>query len=180
LHEVLRELLLLEPRRLPVVDVADSHRLRMDFLTHWLRLVRQVDGDVACALADLGRPSQRARTEPLDGRTFVDHHLMDAELLWEELVVVLRVRDCRLEDLQNRNCSCTRCVSEYRTRLVNRLSADVIHDQTGLAWRRSNVLGLGGDEDRLGIRPRAAAARLLRGGIARAPALATARAGLWA
>src|SRR5436190_24402988 len=34
LHEVLRELLLVEPRRLPVVDVADSHRLGMDFLTH--------------------------------------------------------------------------------------------------------------------------------------------------
>jgi len=32
---------------------------------------------------------------------------------------VLRVRDCRFEDLQNRNCSCTRGVSEYRTRLVN-------------------------------------------------------------
>src|ERR671929_915543 len=99
----------------------------------WLRLVRQVDGDVAGALADLGRPSQRARTEPLDGRPLVDHDLEDAKLLGKELVVVLRVRDCRFEDLQNRNCSCTRGVGEYRTRLLDRLAADVIHDEARLA-----------------------------------------------
>src|SRR5437763_12992922 len=107
-----------------------------------LRLVRQVDGDVAGALADLGRPSQRARTEPLDGRTLVDHYLEDAELLRKKLVVVLRVRDCRFEDLQNRNCSCTRCVSEYRTRLVDRLAAYVIHDEAGLAGGGPHVLVL--------------------------------------
>src|SRR3954470_3252137 len=98
----------------------------MDFLTHGLCLVRQVDGDVTCALANLGCPSQRARTEPLDGRPLVDHDLKDAELLGEKLVVVLRVRDCRLEDLQNRYGCCTRGVAEYRTRLIDRLAADVI------------------------------------------------------
>src|SRR3954447_13496448 len=130
-----------------------------------LSLVRQVDGDVAGALADLGRPSQRARAEPLDGRTFVDHHLMDAELLGKELVVVLRVRDCRFEDLQNRHCSCTRGVSQYRTRLVDRLAADVIHDEARLARRRTDVLGLRADEYRLGVRARTAAALPLRGDV---------------
>src|SRR4051794_24379221 len=131
-----------------------------------LSLVRQVDGDVAGALADLGRPSQRARTEPLDGRPLVDHDLMDAELIGEELVVVLRVRDCRLEDLQNRYGSCTRGVSEYRTRLVDRLSADVVHDQARLARRRSDVLGLSTDEDRFG-HLRALRRALLGGGVGR-------------
>src|SRR3954452_4445557 len=137
-----------------------------------LSLVRQVDGDVAGALADLGRPSQRARTEPLDGRTLIDHHLMDAELLGKELVVVLRVRDCRLEDLQNRNCSCARRVSEYRTRLVDRLAADVVDDETRLERRRANVLGLGAHEDGFGVRARAAAALLLGAGLVRSAALA--------
>src|SRR5204863_1243101 len=34
LHEVLGEVALVEPRRLPVVDVADPHRFRMNLLTH--------------------------------------------------------------------------------------------------------------------------------------------------
>jgi hypothetical protein len=103
-------------------------------------------------------------------RTVVDQHLVDTELLGQELVIVLRVRDCRLEDLQNWNCSCTRGVSEYRTRLLDRLAADVIDDQTRLARRRANVLRLRADEDRLGLRARPAAALLLGAGLGRATA----------
>src|SRR3954462_5895395 len=98
-----------------------------------LSLVRQVDGDVGGALANLGRPSQRARTEPLDGRPLVDHDLMNAELVGKELAGVRRFRDSRLEDLQNRSGSCPRGVSEYRTRLIDRLSADVIDDESRFA-----------------------------------------------
>src|SRR3954447_15043173 len=120
-----------------------------------LSLVRQVDGDVAGALADLGRPPQRARAEPLEGRTFVDHHLEDTKLIWKQLVVVLRVGDCRFEDLQNRNCSCTRCVGEYRTRLFDRLATAVIPGQQRLARRAPRVHGRATHEDRLGagVRP---------------------------
>ena len=50
---------------------------------------------------------------------------------------MLRVRDRRLENLQNRHRRRTRRVSEYRTRLVDRLSADVVHDQARLARRAS-------------------------------------------
>ena len=69
------------------------------------------------------------------------------------------------ELLQNRNCSCTRGVSEYRTRLVDRLSADVVHDQARLARRAADVLGLrahGGQPIVFGRRLLAASSRRRR------------------
>src|SRR5260221_2029082 len=97
-----------------------------------LRLVRQVDIDVAAALPDLGGAPERARPDPLDRRAVVDECLKDPELLGKKLVVVLRVGDSRVEDLQNRLRRAARRVDQYRTRFLDRLAADVVDDEPGI------------------------------------------------
>ena len=94
LVQVVRERPLVEPVRLPVVDVAHADRLGMNFLSHlWLFLRRQQDRQVAGAFADLGRASHRARPEPLDRRTVVGSDRLHVQVLAYELMVVLGVRD---------------------------------------------------------------------------------------
>jgi hypothetical protein len=89
------EVPLVEPVRLPIVDVAHADRLGMNFLTHELFLVlrREQDREVTGALANPRRAAHRARPEPLDRRTLVGVHRLDVQVLANELVVVLGVRD---------------------------------------------------------------------------------------
>ena len=58
-----------------------------------LVLRRKQDGQVRGALADLGRATHRARTEPLDGRTLIGVHRLDDQILAVEIVIVLGVGD---------------------------------------------------------------------------------------
>src|SRR3954451_17910640 len=98
-----------------------------------LLLRRQKNCHVARALADPGRPAQGARPEPLEGRALVDEGLIDLELVGDELVVVLRVGDCGVQELQDVPRSRARRMDEYGTRLIDRLAADVVDDQACLS-----------------------------------------------
>src|SRR5215203_3572743 len=111
-----------------------------------LLLGRQKNGHVAGPLADPGRPSEGARPVPLEGRTLVDEGLVDLQLVGDELVVVLRVGDCGVQELQDVPRGRARRVDEYGTRLVDRLAADVVDDEPRLARRGADVAGLRADD----------------------------------
>ncbi len=89
------EVPLVEPVRLPIVDVAHADRLGMNFLTHefFLFLRREQDREMTGAFANPRRATHRARPEPLDRRTLVGVHRLDVQVLANELVIVLGVRD---------------------------------------------------------------------------------------
>src|SRR4051794_32522428 len=90
-------------------------------------------------------------------------------------MIVLRVGDCGVQELQDVPRGRARRVDEYGTRLVDRLAADVVHDEPRLAGRGAHVAGLRADDD-LAVSV-AAGGRLTRlagrhlGGAATAPAL---------
>ena len=65
LEQVIRELFLVEPRRLPVVDVADTQALGVDLLTHqrfpFSVVVRVIVMWLVRFLIRVARPSARGR-----------------------------------------------------------------------------------------------------------------------
>ncbi len=101
LRQVVGEVLLGEPMRLPVVDVPHAHGLGMDLLSHVssLLLGRERDREVAGALADRRGATHRPRAKALEGRTLVSGDRVDAQLFADQLVVVLGVGDGRLQQL---------------------------------------------------------------------------------
>src|SRR5947209_2111907 len=103
----------------------------MEFLDLWREHDRQMTG----ALANPRGAPHGARTEALDGRPLVGMHCLDDEVLADELVVVLGVRDGRLEQLAPILCDRTRRVGQDSSRLLDGLAADVVADQAGLAGR---------------------------------------------
>src|SRR5580704_1069092 len=113
------------------------------------------DRQMACPFADLRRAPHRARPEPLDGRALIGVHGLDVEVLADELVIVLSVRDCRLEQLAPIARDRPWRKSQDSSRLINRLAADVVTHQARLARRRADVLGLRPDDRRrqIGIAP---------------------------
>src|SRR3954452_2208259 len=124
------------------------------------------DGQVRGALADARRAAHGARAIALERRPLVGVHGGDPQIVAQQLVVVLRVRDGRLEQLQPRLGGRARGEGEDGARLDHVLAADVVADQPGLAGRRPYVLGLPADEDaRLGAAPAVALARLRGGGL---------------
>ena len=127
---------------------------------------------MACPFADLRRAPHCARPEPLDSRALIGVHGLDVEVLADELVIVLSVRDRRLEQLAPIARDRPRRKSQDSSRLVNRLAADVVTHQARLARRRADVLGLRPDDRRrqIGIAPapsppRCSLRRLLRLGL---------------
>ncbi len=150
LVQVVGEVLLVEPVRLPVVDVAHADRFGMNFLSHGCAYSFGVSKIVRwlVRLRILRRASHRARSEPLDRRTLVGVHRLDVEVLADELVVVLGVRDRRLEQLAPVARDRTRRESEDSSRLLDPLAADVVAHQSRLARRRTHVLRLRANDRR--------------------------------
>src|SRR5437588_2632235 len=107
-----------------------------------LFLRREQDGQVTGALADPGRATHRAWPEPLDRWTLVGMNRLDVQVLANELVVVLGVRDRGLEQLAPIPRDRTRRQSEDSSRFLNRLPADVVAHQPRLPRGRANVFGL--------------------------------------
>ena len=127
---------------------------------------------MACPFTDLRRAPHCARPEPLDSRALIRVHGLDVEVLADELVIVLSVRDRRLEQFAPIARDRPRRKSQDSSRLVNRLAADVVTHQARLARRRADVLGLRPDDRRrqIGIAPapsppRCSLRRLLRLGL---------------
>ena len=81
----------------------------------------------------LRRATHRARPEPLDRRTLVGVDRLDVQVLADELVVVLGVRDRGLEQLAPVPRDRTRRVSEDSSRLLDALPADVVAHEPRLA-----------------------------------------------
>src|SRR4051794_32890368 len=117
---------------------------------------------MARALADARRAPHGARAEALERRPLVGEGGEDAQVIADELVVVLGVGHRRLEQLAPVAGRRARREGEDGARLVDRLAADVVADEPRLAGRRAHVARLRADDgrgraDRLG---RAAPLRL--------------------
>src|SRR6185437_15309068 len=107
-----------------------------------LLLRRKLDGHVTRALADPRGAAESTGAVALERRTFVDVGLADDELVGDELMVVLRVGHGRLEKLEHINRRRSWRVLKDGTRLADRLAADVVDHEPGLARRVAHVLGL--------------------------------------
>src|SRR3954447_15949658 len=125
-----------------------------------LLLRRQSDREVGRALADSRRATHRPGAIPLERRPLVGVDRGDLQLVADQLVVVLRVGDCRLQELQPRLGGAARREGQDSPRLLDVLPADVVAHQPRLAGGRADVAGLGGDEHG-GLVRRALGARLV-------------------
>src|SRR5919107_997375 len=112
-------------------------------------LRRELDGQVAGALADARRAAHGPRAEALDRRTGVREHGVDLEILADQVVVVLRVRDRGLEQLAPGLGDGARVEGEDAAGLRDGLAADAVAHQARLARRGADVLGLGADDHAL-------------------------------
>src|ERR1700712_5585833 len=97
---------------------------------------------MCCALADAEGASLCSRLEPLERGAFVREDGDDLEILGVERVVVLCVGDRRLEQLAPVAGNRAGRVRENRAGLIDRLLANVVAHQSGLAGRRADVLRL--------------------------------------
>src|SRR3954447_22052417 len=143
-----------------------------------LSLRDELDSHVTRPLANSRGPAQSARTVALECWPLVYICLADLEIVGDEVVVVLRVGDGGVQELQDVPRSRARRVHEYGTRLIDILAADVGDHEPCLARCVAHVAGAGADRQvgvdvsaRLALRlppgarpppppPRAAGARL--------------------
>src|SRR5436190_22721701 len=114
---------------------------------------------MARALADPRGAAERARAVALERWPLVDVGLADLQLVGDEVVVVLRVGDGGVQELQDVPRSRARRVDEYGTRLIDVLAADVVDHEARLAGCVAHVLRARANSD-IGV---GLAARLARG-----------------
>src|SRR3954471_3613623 len=131
-----------------------------------LSLRDELDRHVTRPLANSRGPSQSARTVALERWPLVYVCLADLEIVGDEVVVVLRVGDGGVQELQDVPRSRAGRVHEYGTRLIDILAADVVDDEPRLARCVAHVAGAGADGQvgvdvaaRLALRLAAAAGR---------------------
>src|SRR3954452_11177321 len=108
----------------------------------WFRLLLgyELDSQVTGALADPRRASQRTWAVALQRRTFVHVRLADSQLVGHQLVVVLRVGDRGVQQLQHVARGGAGRVGQDRARLVHALAADVLDHEPRLARGAAHVL----------------------------------------
>src|SRR5215218_7840832 len=148
LDQEVREVALVEPVRLPVVDVPHAHGFGMYLLPHALELLRgERDRQVRGPLADARGAAHGAWPVALQRRPLVGIHGGDTQVLAHQLVVVLRVGDRRLEQLGPVLGGGARREGEDGARLRDVLAADVVADQPRLARGGAHVLRVRGDGD---------------------------------
>src|SRR5712691_8464212 len=104
---------------------------------------RHLDGDVTGALADAGDAAARTRAPALDRRALVHVRRRDDEVVADQTVVRLRVRDGRMQHLLDFARGGTLGEGEDRPRLGYRAAADVLRDEPRLARRDAHPLRLG-------------------------------------
>src|SRR3954468_1291655 len=112
-----------------------------------LSLRDELDSHVTRPLANSRGPAQSARTVALECRALVYICPADPEIVGDEAVVVLRVGDGGVQELQDVPRSRARRVDEYGTRLADVLAADVVDHEARLARRRAPVLRARADRD---------------------------------
>src|SRR4051812_18102045 len=106
-----------------------------------LSLRDELDSHVTRPLANSRGPAQSARTVALECWPLVYICLADLEIVGDEVVVVLRVGDGGVQELQDVPRSRARRVHEYGTRLIDILAADVVDHEARLPRRVAHVLG---------------------------------------
>src|SRR4051795_5609040 len=116
-----------------------------------LSLRDELDRHVTRPLANSRGPSQSARTVALERGPLVYICLADLEIVGDEVVVVLRVGDGGVQELQDVPRSRARRMHEYGTRLIDILAADVVDHEPCLARRMAHVTGAGTD-GQVGVR----------------------------
>src|SRR5690349_4298758 len=94
-----------------------------------LEIGRERDGKVCGPLADPRGAAHGARAIALERRSLVGVGVLDLQLVADELVVVLGVRDGRLEQLAPVARRLPGSEVEDRARLLDGLSADVVADE---------------------------------------------------
>src|SRR3954470_2626006 len=131
-----------------------------------LSLRDELDRHVTRPLANSCGPAQSARTVALECWPLVYICPADPEIVGDEVVVVLRVGDGGVQELQDVPRSRARRVHEYGTRLIDILAADVVDHEPCLARRVAHVACAGADGEvgvdvaaRLALRFAAAAGR---------------------
>src|SRR3954453_6829625 len=110
-----------------------------------LSLRDELDRHVTRPLANSRGPSQSARTVALERWPLVYICLADLEIVGDEVVVVLRVGNGGVQELQDIPRSRARRVHEYGTRLIDILAADVVDHEPCLARCVAHVAGAGAD-----------------------------------
>src|SRR5215207_3747071 len=151
-------------------------------------LGRQPDRQMARPLADASRAALSPWPKTAQRGPLVGVDLLHVQVVAQQLMVVLRVCDRRVEHALDVPCDTARAVAQQRARVGHRASAHVIHHEPRLARGRPHVLGLGADQGALwrgtlapgglGLRSRGllgGGSRLLR---RRAPARSRLRLGL--
>src|SRR3954468_19773086 len=106
-----------------------------------LSLRDELDRHVTRPLPNSRGPSQSARTVALERWPLVYICLADLEVVGDEVVVVLRVGDGGVQELQDVPRSRARRMHEYGTRLFDILAADVVDHEPCLAGRVAHVAG---------------------------------------
>ena len=164
LHQVVGELLLVEPGRLPVVDVADPQSFRMNLLAHggYLPFAVVVSSMVMWLVRFLMRRGapERARPVALDRGALVDEGLDDPQLVRrrarrpDSALATAEFSSFRMSSATARGAW-----REDRARLLDLLAADVVHHEARLARRAAHVARAGAHDD---ARRRGGAARRLR------------------
>src|SRR6476661_2954778 len=122
----------------------------------------QENRQAARALADRRGAPHGARPEPLERRALVGGDREDLQVVAEQLVVVLRVRDGRLEQLAPVARDVAGRERQDRARLDDGLAADVVAHQARLAGGGADVLGVGAHGDALALGRTGAGARRAR------------------
>src|SRR3954447_23367202 len=122
-----------------------------------LSLRDELDRHMTRPLANSRGPSQSARTVALERWPLVYICLGDLEIVGDEVVVVLRVGDGGVQELQDVPRSRARRVHEYGTRLPDILAADVVDHEAGLPRRVAYVPGTSANgQIGVGVAPRLA------------------------
>src|SRR3954453_24071616 len=107
-----------------------------------LLLRRQSDREVGCALADPRGAPHRPGAIPLERRPLVGVDRGDLQLVADQLVVVLRVGDRRLQELQPRLGGAPRREGQDNPGLLDVPAPDVVTHEARLARRGADVTGL--------------------------------------
>src|SRR3954453_20477568 len=106
-----------------------------------LSLRDELDRHVARPLANSRGPPQSARTVALERRPLVYVCLGDLEIVGDEVMVVLRVGNGGVQELQNILRGRARRVHEYGTRLIDILAANMVDHEARLTRCVTHVLG---------------------------------------
>src|SRR5205085_1471270 len=104
---------------------------------------RELQSDMAGPLADPGDTAARAGAPALERRPLVDEGALDVELVADQPVVRLGVRDGRAQRLLDLARGRARREGEHGTRLGHAAPADVLRHDARLARRHAHPLGLG-------------------------------------